>query len=96
MFDNILEKKNKFVPYRNRMILSLCKQKTVLNIGCLEKGPEWILDFCKISKVAKECVGVEIRHEVAKRLVKCGYKVICGNAETINPGKNLMLLWQVK
>jgi len=79
-----------YVTERKSIILPLCKGKDVLDMGCVgeEKSytsPNWL--HGKICEVAANCLGVDISYEDIKKLRELGYNVICGNAETIDPGR---------
>lgn len=73
---------------RINYIVGLCKGKRVLDVGCgdhdiaHEHQPDWL--HKNICKVARETVGLEYDVELADSLVKLGYNVIHGDAQTID------------
>ena len=80
----------RLVESRESVILPLCRNKEVLDIGCVGRAasyghPEWL--HGKICKVAASCLGIDIQHEKVKKLQEFGYKVVYGNAETVNLNK---------
>ena len=74
--------------HRLNIIRKLCKNKHVLDLGCidhdynLEKNNSWI--HKNIISVAKSVVGVDYMEEDVKKLNKLGYDVVCANVENFN------------
>ena len=80
-------KSAKQITSRLDVILPLVKDKTVLDIGCVDHDvsqktiePNWLHQM--ICNEAQEVVGFDIEEASVKELQKQGYSVICGNIET--------------
>jgi len=79
--------KKRVIKSRLPVIKKYCKNKVVLDIGCVahkadkEKNTYWL--HKQIRKVAKKIVGIDIQEEEVKKLVKKGYDIRVGNAEEI-------------
>jgi SAM-dependent methyltransferase len=65
-------------------IETLCKNKTVLDMGCIRhnaefafKDPNWL--HKKIKKVAKKTVGVDYMREEVKKMNNAGYNILYGD-----------------
>jgi 2-polyprenyl-3-methyl-5-hydroxy-6-metoxy-1,4-benzoquinol methylase len=75
---------------KNEFILSRCKNKSVLDLGCIEhdlfqermKKKEWL--HMNIQKVAKSLIGVDILKEYIIELNKKGFNIIFGNVEKLD------------
>lgn len=73
---------------RDRIILKLCKNKNVLDIGCVdhaadaEKHDFWL--HKKIKKVAKSLTGLDYEKAELEKLNKKGYNIKYGDAENFN------------
>lgn len=75
---------------KNGFILSRCKNKNVLDLGCIEhdlfqermKKKEWL--HMNIQKVAKSLIGVDILKEYITELNEKGFNIFFGNVEKLD------------
>ena len=82
-------KKNEIID-KNQLIEDLCREKKVLDLGCIdhssktaiELGENWL--HKKIKNIARELVGVDILENDALKLNKLGYNIICADVESFN------------
>jgi len=80
----------KFVR-REEEILNICKNKNVLDLGCVahsalrEESDTWL--HKRILKVAKSVVGVDYEKLEINKLNKKGYNIIYGDVERLNINK---------
>jgi predicted TPR repeat methyltransferase len=78
---------------KNELILSLCKNKKVLDVGCidhsyknaLDQGDKWL--HKQIKQTAKEVTGLDILLEDTIELNKHGFNIKSGNAENFHLGE---------
>lgn len=76
------------IKTREPVIKEVCKDKKVLDIGCVdhaaqkEKGSHWL--HKQIKSVASSVVGVDILEEDVRELNQKGYNIIVGDALTID------------
>ena len=77
--------------HKIKFVLNYVKNKTVLDIGCVQHNPEnykskyWL--HKAIVKVAKSVDGVDLYEPGVNYLKALGYNIYLGNAETFNLGK---------
>ena len=68
-----------------QFISSRCKNKIVLDLGCVQHDLEklhnglWI--HGSIKEVASELIGLDYLEEEVKKLNELGFNIVCGNAE---------------
>lgn len=91
--------KNEFIRFistskdvipKEKLIASLCKDKDVLDIGCIDHsyenalalGNDWL--HKRLKAVSKSIVGIDILGEDARKLNKMGFNIIEANAESFN------------
>lgn len=75
---------------KNEFILSKCKNKNVLDLGCIEHNlfqerilkKEWL--HMNIQKVAKSLIGIDILKEYITELNKKGFNIVFGNVEKLD------------
>ena len=95
--------RNEFVNYftrnrnkdvdKNELILNLCKDQNVLDLGCidhsastaLELGENWL--HKQIKNIAFHVTGVDILENDANVLNKQGFEIICANVENFDLGE---------
>lgn len=77
----------KLVKNREDIILPLCKNKDVLDVGCVGGGyhPGWL--HGKICEVAASCLGIDTQREGIETVKKHGFDAVWGDAETVNLGR---------
>lgn len=76
--------------YKKEFILSKCKDKNILDLGCIEhdlfkeriEKNDWL--HMNIQKVAKTLIGVDILKEYITELNKKGFNIVFGNVEKLN------------
>jgi len=81
--------------HKNEFILSKCKNKNVLDLGCIEHEmfnirilkKEWL--HSNIKKVTKSLVGVDILKEFIPELNQKGFNIIYGNVEKLDEVEEL-------
>lgn len=77
----------KIIEDRKQTIYSYCKNKVVLDVGCVnhdaktEKGKNWL--HKNLKKISKKVIGLDLNEPEAKKLNKKGYDIRIGNVETI-------------
>lgn len=75
---------------KNNFILSKCKNKNVLDLGCVDHdlyknkivNDSWLHD--KIKQISNSIIGVDILKENVEFLKTKGYKIVHGNVENLN------------
>lgn len=78
----------KVIKNRWKIIKKYCKNKNVLDIGCIqhkadsEKNNYWL--HKKIKKIASKVTGVDIQEEESKKLIQRGYNIIISDALKID------------
>jgi 2-polyprenyl-3-methyl-5-hydroxy-6-metoxy-1,4-benzoquinol methylase len=75
-FKKIREKKELLI--KNRLILDFCKEKEVLDVGCVGQdidysNPNWI--HSQVKEIAEELAGVDINIDGIKELNSMGYNI---------------------
>jgi 2-polyprenyl-3-methyl-5-hydroxy-6-metoxy-1,4-benzoquinol methylase len=74
--------------YRVEKILKLCKNKKVLDLGCVDHSAKtetyenWL--HKKIKEVSKELIGLDYEKKELEKLNKKGYNIIYGDAENFD------------
>lgn len=84
---------NHEIVEKNELILNLCKDKTVLDLGCIDHsadialklGNNWL--HKQIKEVALHLTGVDILEEDASLLKLHGYEICCEDVENFNLNK---------
>lgn len=92
--------RNEFIRYvtkgsnevveKNDLITALCKNKQVLDLGCIDHsaltainlGSTWL--HKQIKDVAEMVIGIDILKDEASILNEHGYKIICSDVENFN------------
>ncbi len=80
---------------KHEFILSKCRDKNVLDLGCIEhelfrdnmKRGTWL--HHKIKQLAKSVIGVDLLEEYLPELRQSGYDIIYGNVEKLHEVKEL-------
>jgi SAM-dependent methyltransferase len=75
----------RFRTEKDQFILDRCRDKRVLDVGCVNHNLEATLKddwrHAQIAKVAKKLVGLDYEAEVVKELVKRGWNVVAADAQ---------------
>lgn len=77
--------------HKIRFAVHYCRDKDVLDLGCVQHNPEnyksryWL--HKALAKVAKSLEGMDLYEEGVEYLKNVGYSVFIGNAECFNTGK---------
>jgi len=93
-FEKIKEEKKIFV--KNKLILDHCRDKKVLDVGCVGQdidydNPEWI--HSKVKAVSDSLMGVDINQEGILNLNKLGYKTLhFNNLDSFNKFDIILML----
>ena len=75
---------------KDDLIVEACKDKSVLDLGCIDHSSKLALDdeenwlHAQIKRVAKEIIGLDILAEDAAELNRHGYHIEVGNVETFD------------
>ena len=87
----IRRKSHKVIRDRWFVIKNYCKNRTVLDVGCVdheairESKPWWL--HKRLKSIAAELVGIDIQEEETKKVKEKGYNIISGDAVTISLDK---------
>ena len=80
----------KFVENRKKILEKHCKDKVILDIGCIggigNNEDVHMHDFLR--KIAKEIVGIDINREAVEYYNKRGYNIICADFQDSNLNLN--------
>jgi 2-polyprenyl-3-methyl-5-hydroxy-6-metoxy-1,4-benzoquinol methylase len=88
-FTHYVRSSREVIP-KNEYIQFLCKEKDILDVGCINHGWERALalgenwPFAQIKRVAKSVLGIDLLSEDAQRLSSLGYNIVEGDAENFN------------
>ena len=77
----------RLIRNREKLILNLCKDKIVLDVGCIDHNSEIELQnywmHKRIKKISKKAVGLDILEDEADKLNKKGYDIRVGDVENV-------------
>jgi 2-polyprenyl-3-methyl-5-hydroxy-6-metoxy-1,4-benzoquinol methylase len=91
-FEEALRQPSDVVP-KEELICRLCAGKSVLDVGCVDEsvesalaqGDRWL--HARISKVAKEAVGLDFLEGAVQALQTRGYAIVTADAESFSLGR---------
>jgi len=97
-FVNYFTRNKKELVDKNELIINLCRNKNVLDLGCIDHSATTALELennwlhKQIKEVAYHVIGIDILEDDTNILNKNGYEIVCANVENFNLNKTFDII----